>query len=167
MTSTTHATHTLRAFASIASACVLIAGCATAPATDAPKVSASAAVAMACPISGEPVTEDSLYVAYFSVYPVYCASLSDSTQLGSMPISKRAKLCAPQVLAQKQIHNSTCPLTGETLTASAAPIAYEDQVVGFATLSDANQFKSLPKAQQKKIMDKWIAANATPSAPTK
>ena len=118
---------------------------------------------MLCPISGEPVTTDSTYVAYYSVYPVYCASLSDSTQFGSMPISKRAKVSAPQVLEQKGITNATCPLTGETLTASAAPVKYEGQTIGFASLSDANQFKSLPKAQQKKIIDKWMATNATPA----
>lgn len=141
---------------------VLAAGCANTSTVDSQAKSATSET-MLCPISGEPVTTDSKYVAYYSVYPVYCASLSDSTQFGSMPISKRAKLCAPQVLEQKGITNATCPLTGETLTASAAPVKYEGQTIGFATLSDANQFKSLPKPQQKKIMDKWIAENATPT----
>lgn len=141
---------------------VLAAGCANTSTVDSQAKSATSGT-MLCPISGEPVTTDSKYVAYFSVYPVYCASLSDSTQFGSMPISKRAKLCAPQVLEQKGITNDTCPLTGEKLTASAAPLKYEGKTIGFASLSDANQFKSLPKPQQKKIMDKWIAENETPS----
>jgi len=80
-----------------------------------------------------------------------------------MPISKRAKLCAPQVLEQKGITNATCPLTGERLTASAGPVKYEGQTIGFASLSDANQFKSLPKTQQKKTIDKWMATNTTPT----
>jgi len=142
--------------------CVLATGCANTPTVDSQAKGATSG-AMLCPISGEPVTTDSKYVAYFSVYPVYCASLSDSTQFGSMPISKRSKLCAPQVLEQKGITNTTCPLTGETLTASAGPVKYEGQTIGFASLSDANQFKSLPKAQQKKIIDKWMATNATPA----
>lgn len=141
---------------------VLAAGCANTSTVDSQAKSATSET-MLCPISGEPVTTDSKYVAYYSVYPVYCASLSDSTQFGSMPISKRAKLCAPQVLEQKGITNDTCPLTGEKLTASAAPLKYEGKTIGFASLSDANQFKSLPKPQQKKIMDKWIAENETPS----
>lgn len=141
---------------------VLAAGCANTSTVDSQAKSATSGT-MLCPISGEPVTTDSKYVAYFSVYPVYCASLSDSTQFGSMPISKRAKLCAPQVLEQKGITNDTCPLTGEKLTASAAPLKYEGKTIGFASLSDANQFKSLPKPQQKKIMDKWIAENETPT----
>ncbi len=141
---------------------LLTAGCANTSTVDSQANSATSET-MLCPISGEPVTTDSSYVAYFSVYPVYCASLSDSTQFGSMPISKRAKLSAPQVLEQKGITNATCPLTGETLTASAAPVKYEGQTIGFATLSDANQIRSLPKTQQKKIIDKWMATNATPA----
>ncbi len=160
----TPSTHTRTSFGSrsfCVVACLLFAGCATTAPVDAQKATAPTPTAMVCPISGEPVTNQSIYVAYFSVYPVYCASLSDSTQFGAMPLSKRATLAAPQVLAQKGITNATCPLTGETLTASAVAVKYETQNVGFATLSDANQFKSLPKAQQKKIMDKWLAANAT------
>jgi len=136
-------------------------GCANSPSVPTQTVATPLATSLTCPISGESVSKETLYVAYFSVYPVYCASLSDSTQLGSMPIAKRAKLCAPQVLAQKQITNSTCPLTGSTLSASAIPVKYENQIVGFDTAADANQFKSLPKAQQKKIIDKWRAAQST------
>lgn len=139
---------------------ILSAGCANTSTVESRKVTTPTQVAMTCPISGETVTRDSIYVGYFNVYPVYFASLSDSTQFGSMPISKRAKLSAPQVLEQKGIKNTSCPLTGETLTASASPGKYEGQAIGFATLSDANQFKSLPKAQQKKSVDKWIEENA-------
>lgn len=126
----------------------------------------SSTTPLTCPISGEIVSEETMYVAYFSVYPVYCASLSDSTQLGSMPLAKRAKLCAPQVLAQKQITNSTCPLTGSALSASAIPVTYENQIIGFDTAADANQFKSLPKAQQRKIIDKWRAVDSGSSRNT-
>ncbi len=119
----------------------------------------TAAAAMNCPISGEPVTKNTLYVAYYGIYPVYCASLSDSTQFGSLPASKRAEVAATQVLAQKKITNTTCPLTGSALTAAASPVKYNETIIGFATSADANQFRSLPKAEQQKIIDAWKASS--------
>lgn len=51
--------------------------------------------AMTCPISGEPVTEDSPSAMY-GVEPVYCATVADARQFASLPKEKRAKLFAAQ-----------------------------------------------------------------------
>ena len=61
---------------------------------------------MAGQVDGTPVTEESIYKGYFNATPVYFASASNATQYGTLPLKQRAKLAAPQVLAQKEIKNS-------------------------------------------------------------
>ena len=95
-----------------------------------------------CPITGEPVTELD-EAAFFETYPVYCKGRENARQFASLSASQRARLAKDQVLPQKGISNATCPLTGETLNASAAPVVYEGEAIGFASLADANQFRSL------------------------
>lgn len=116
---------------------------------------------MVCPIDGTPVTDESIYKGYFNSTPVYFASASNATQYGTLPLKQRAKLAAPQVLAQKEITNSTCPLTGETLTANADAVKYDGEMYGFASAADANQFRALPKKQQAKVMAAWKSGQTT------
>lgn len=70
-----------------------LAGCAT---TGGATPSATAAKGqMTCPITGEPVTEDSPSAMY-GIEPVYCATVADARQFASLPKEKRAKLFAAQ-----------------------------------------------------------------------
>jgi len=107
-----------------------------------------------CPVSGTEFQGDG-HSGYYGLYEVHFCSRADAEQFASLPKEKRAKLAAAQVLPQKKITNSTCPLTGESLTAAAAPMKFEGEVIGFASEADANQFKSLPPAKQKSIIDRW------------
>jgi hypothetical protein len=66
-------------------------------------------------------------------------------------------LFRPQVLAQRHITNTVCPLTGATLDANASPVTWDGKTIGFASAADANQFRSLKKEQQAKIIEKWRA----------
>lgn len=111
---------------------------------------------MTCPISGEPVTELD-EAAYFGSYPVYCKGRENARQFASLDTRQRARLGAEQVLAQKGITNDTCPLTGEKLDANAAAVVYQGQVIGFASVSDANQFRSLKPEKQAKMIEQWKA----------
>ena len=106
------------------------------------------------------------YKGYFNSTPVYFASASNATQYGSLPLKQRAKLAAPQVLAQKQITNTTCPFTGETLTANADAVKYDGEIYGFASAADANQFRALPKQQQAKVMAVWKSSQTTSQSAT-
>ncbi|MBL9149364.1 MAG: hypothetical protein JNM94_11780 [Phycisphaerae bacterium] len=115
-----------------------------------------------CPITGEVVSTSSPN-AWYGVFPVYCATVSDARQFTTLAKPQRAKLAAAQVLPQKRITNTTCPLTGEPLTAEAAPVLYEEVIIGFATVADANQFNSLAPAKKKKIIDEWRASEAAPA----
>lgn len=112
-----------------------------------------------CPITGEPVTELD-EAAYFETYPVYCKGRENARQFASLGAKQRALLGKDQVLPQKGIANTTCPLTGETLTAAAAPVAYEGEVIGFASAADANQFRSLNKEKKAKLIAQWKAEQA-------
>ncbi|MSR18595.1 MAG: hypothetical protein EXS00_05415 [Phycisphaerales bacterium] len=107
-----------------------------------------------CPISGAPVSDEK-FVAYFQVYPVYCASAVDAAEFGALPLGKRAEAAKAQVLPQKGISNLTCPLTGQPLTAVAMPITYQSEVIGFASTADANQFLSLKPDQQEQLVSRW------------
>ncbi|MFO0828002.1 MAG: hypothetical protein U0572_07605 [Phycisphaerales bacterium] len=113
-----------------------------------------------CPISGQPVTTHSPNAMY-GVFPVYCATLEDARQFAALPKAKRAELATAQVLPQKRITNATCPLTGERLTAAAAPVLYEGEIIGFASVADANQFMSLPAKKRKQCIDEWKASAAS------
>ena len=143
---------------------VAFAGCASQPTSTAaptvnkayPTQSAKIPGEIHCPISGEVVTTSSP-CAMYGVYPVYCKTVEDARQFASLPKAKRAQLATEQVLAQKRITNTTCPLTGETLTAAAAPVLYDGTVIGFASVADANQFNSLPPAKKKACIDAWKA----------
>ncbi|MDZ4831512.1 MAG: hypothetical protein SGJ09_15095 [Phycisphaerae bacterium] len=116
-----------------------------------------------CPISGEIVTIESPH-AWYGVYPVYCSSVENARQFAALPKEKRAKLAVAQVLPQKRIKNSTCPLTGDTLTAAAAPVLYsdvnEEVIIGFASLADANQFTSLTPKKKKECIEAWRAPSS-------
>ena len=111
---------------------------------------------IACPICGEPVTTSDPN-AWYGVFPVYCHSINETRQFAALPKDQRAKLAAPQVLPQKRIANSICPLTDETLTAAATPVLYDETIIGFASLSDANQFNSLPAKKKKECIEAWRA----------
>jgi len=111
---------------------------------------------MTCPISGEPVT-DLDEAAYFGSYPVYCKGRDNARQFAALDTRQRARLGAEQVLAQKGITNETCPLTGEKLDANAAAVVYQGQAIGFASVSDANQFRALKPEKQAKLIEQWKA----------
>lgn len=106
------------------------------------------------PISREPVAGEG-FVGYYGMWKVHFESAENAAQFASLAPAKRAKLAAPQVLKAKGIPNETCPLTGEPLTAAAAPVRYEGQVIGFASVADANQFNALTKKKQAQIIGKW------------
>lgn len=115
-----------------------------------------------CPITGESVTELD-EAAFFETYPVYCKGRDNARQFASLDAKQRARLAKDQVLPQKGIANATCPLTGESLTAAASPVVYEGEVVGFASLADANQFRSLNAEKKAKLIAKWKAEQADAS----
>jgi hypothetical protein len=115
---------------------------------------------LTCPVTGETVTVES-EAAYFECYPVFCADRASARQFASLEAKQRARLGAEQVLAQKGIANTTCPVTGETLTAAAAPALFEGEVIGFASLADANQFRSLPEAKRARLIAQWKASEST------
>jgi hypothetical protein len=112
-----------------------------------------------CPITGEPVTELD-EAAFFETYPVYCKGRENARQFASLEPKQRARLAKEQVLPQKGIANDTCPLTGERLTASASPVVYEGEVIGFASLADANQFRSLRPEKKARAIERWRAETA-------
>jgi hypothetical protein len=95
--------------------------------------------------------------AFFETYPVYCKGRENARQFASLSASQRARLAKDQVLPQKGISNATCPLTGETLNASAAPVVYEGEAIGFASLADANQFRSLRPEKKARTIERWRA----------
>jgi hypothetical protein len=113
-----------------------------------------------CPITGEPVTEVDEF-AFYETYPVYCKGRENARQYASLSAAQRARLGKDQVLPQKGISNATCPLTGEALTAAAAPVVYEGSVIGFASLADANQFRSLNAEKKAKLIAQWKAEQAS------
>lgn len=108
------------------------------------------------PVTDEPVTGKG-HIGYFGSYEVRFQNADNAKQWAALPRARRAVLAAPQVLAEKGITNRTCPLTGETLTAAAAPVRYEGKIIGFATTSDANQFRALKKEAQAKLIAQWRA----------
>ncbi len=116
-------------------------------------------VEMTCPVTGETVTCES-EVAYFESYPVYCLDRASARQFASLEMKQRARLAAEQVLAQKGIRNTTCPITGETLTAAGSPAIFEGEVIGFASAADANQFRSLPPEKRAKLIEQWRASES-------
>lgn len=109
---------------------------------------------MTCPVSGEPVTCCS-EAAYFESFPVYCADRASARQFGSLDMRQRARLGAEQVLAQKGIANTICPITGEPLTAIAAPAIFEGEAIGFGSPALANQFRSLPEKSKVRVIAQW------------
>ncbi|MFM7260906.1 MAG: hypothetical protein ACKO3W_09925, partial [bacterium] len=140
-------------------------GCSSAPVSTTANPSLSATVLhidpivlaeLVCPVTGETVTVESAS-AYFECYPVYCFDRASARQFASLEVKQRARLGAEQVLAQKGIANTTCPLSGETLTAAASPALFEGEVIGFASLADANQFRSLPAEKRAKLIAQWKA----------
>lgn len=163
---------------------VALAGCASstvAPATTTTPLLRVDPIALAeptCPVTGEPVDCCS-EAAYFESYPVRCHDRASARQFGSLGASQRARLASEQVLAQKGIANSLCPLTGEPLTAFASPALFEGEVVGFGSPALANQFRSLPEKSRAKVIAQWreeeagleqaseAAPEATPEATTK
>ena len=109
---------------------------------------------MTCPVSGEPVTMLD-EAAFFESFPVFCKGRVNARQFASLEMKQRARLAAEQVLPQKGIANTTCPLTGEPLTANASAVAFEGTVVGFATPADAAQFRSLKPEKPSKLIADW------------
>ncbi len=160
----------LPALAVVAATLSFLGACASTPPAGSSATSAAApasaprgAKTWTCPISGTEFKGDG-QVAYFGMWEVHCCTRADAEQFAAMPPEKRARLAAPQVLPQKKITNTTCPLTGDALTAAAAPVTYEGVVIGFASLADANQFRSLPPAKQKDVIDRWKSTSASGSA---
>lgn len=115
-----------------------------------------------CPVCGMDFQGNG-QVGYFGQYELHFCGRPDAEQYAVLPKEKRAKIAAAQVLPQKQITNTICPLTGEALTAAAAPVTYDGAIIGFASVADANQFKSLPKAKQQSIIDQWKNQSAATS----
>lgn len=147
-------------FAPLAATCLalVVTGCsATKPPPSAQAVAAIAPIPVTerfCPVTGEPVDERS-EAAYFESFPVYCKDRASARQLASLEPTQRARLAAEQVLPQKGIANGTCPLTGDALTATAAPVVWQGEVIGFATVADANQFRALPEAKRERLIAAW------------
>ena len=108
------------------------------------------------PVTDEPITGGG-HIGYYGSYEVRFQNADNAKQWAALPRARRAVLAAPQVLAEKGITNRTCPLTGETLTAAAAPVRYEVKIIGFATVTDANQFRALKKEAQAKLIAQWRA----------
>lgn len=147
---------------SLAILCALAAGCQSNIKSTLPAIEPIAPIAQTerfCPVTGEPVTEADEN-AFFETYPVYCKGRENARQFASLSASQQARLAKDQVLPQKGIANATCPLTGETLTAAAAPAVYEGEVVGFASLADANQFRALNAEKKAKLIARWKAEEA-------
>lgn len=146
------------AFASIAfvSACASSSssGSGSSAAAVSPGATSSGKKTWTCVLCGEEIAGAG-QTGYYGAYELHFCSKGDAEQFVSLPRDKKAKLAAPQVLEAKKITNKSCPLTGEELTAAAAPVVYESQIIGFATVADANQFKSLPAAKQKDLIAKW------------
>ncbi len=111
------------------------------------------------PITQEPVVGPG-HVGYYGQWQIRFNSAADAAQFAALPRAKRNKLGTAQVLPQKGIHNAMCPLTGETLTAQAAPVTWDGKVIGFATVADANQFRALKKDKQSKIIAAWMEAGS-------
>jgi len=111
------------------------------------------------PITKEPVVGSS-HVGYYGQWQLRFISADTAAQFAALPRAKRNKLGAAQVLPQKGIRNSVCPLTGETLTAQAAPVTWDGKIIGFATGADANRFRLMNKDKQSKIMTTWIDAGS-------
>ena len=164
---TMHTNSTINAItlaSSVASLILIATGCNTTSATPVasslPKIEVITPIVqteMLCPISGEVVTELDA-VAFFDCFPVYCKGRANARQFAALPMKQRSRLAADQVLAQKGIANRICPLTGETLTAAGSPVVFETVVIGFASIADANQFRSLPLAKKSKMITEWKAA---------
>ena len=106
------------------------------------------------PISNEPVSTDA-HVGYYGQWQVRFNSTANAVRFASLPKAQRDVLAAPQVLAQQGIRNNVCPLTGATLTASAAGVMVDGSMVGFATMADANRFRALDRAKQDAIIAAW------------
>ena len=137
-------------------------GCRTAPTATTPtttvlRIEPIVLTELVCPVTGETVTTES-DAAFFECYPVYCVDRASARQFASLEAKQRARLGAEQVLAQKGIANTTCPITDEALTAAASPAVFEGEVIGFASLADANQFRSLPPEKRTKLIAQWKAA---------
>lgn len=136
----------------------LMTACASTPASAMTSTSAAPAGAgkktWICPVCVTEFRGDG-HIGYYGVYAVHFCSRVDAEQFTSLAYEKRSKLAAAQVLPQKKITNSTCPLTGEELTAAAMPVKYEGEIIGFASAADANQFMSLAPAKQKSVIDRW------------
>lgn len=111
------------------------------------------------PITQEPV-DGSGHMGYFGQWQVRFNSATSAAQFAALPRAKRAALAAAQVLPKKGIHNAICPLTGETLTALAAPVTWDGTVIGFAGLADANQFRAFTKEKQAAVIAAWTNAGA-------
>jgi hypothetical protein len=106
------------------------------------------------PISNEPVSTDA-HVGYYGQWQVRFSSAANAVRFASLPKAQRDVLAAPQVLAQQGIRNNVCPLTGATLTASAAGVMVDGSMVGFATMADANRYRALDRAKQDAIIAAW------------
>jgi len=159
-----HSRRTINAIALASAAALILApiGCSTAPTATTPttavlRVEPIVLTELVCPVTGETVTTES-EAAFFECYPVYCFDRASARQFASLEAKQRARLGAEQVLAQKGIANTTCPITDEALTAAASPAVFEGEVIGFASLSDANQFRSLPLEKRAKLIAQWKAA---------
>ena len=161
-----HSRRTINATALASAAALILAsiGCsaaptptATTPTTAVPRIEPIVLTELVCPVTGETVTTES-EAAFFECYPVYCFDRASARQFASLEMKQRARLGAEQVLAQKGIANTTCPITDEALTAAASPAVFEGEVIGFASLADANQFRSLPIEKRAKLIAQWKAA---------
>lgn len=111
------------------------------------------------PMTQEPV-DGSGHIGYFGQWQVRFNSAATAAQFAALPRAKRAALAAAQVLPKKGIQNATCPLTGETLTALAAPVTWDGTVIGFASMADANQFRAFTKEKQAAVIAAWTNAGA-------
>jgi len=161
-----HSRRTINATALASAAALILAsiGCsaaptptATTPTTAVLRIEPIVLTELVCPVTGETVTTES-EAAFFECYPVYCFDRASARQFASLEMKQRARLGAEQVLAQKGIANTTCPITDEALTAAASPAVFEGEVIGFASLADANQFRSLPIEKRAKLIAQWKAA---------
>ena len=112
----------------------------------------------------DPITQESVtgqgHIGYFGQWQVRFNSSASAEQFAALPRAKRATLAAAQVLPKKGIHNSICPMTGETLTALAAPVTWDGTMIGFASMADANQFRAFTKEKQAAVIAAWMNAGS-------
>ncbi len=76
----------------------------------------------------------------------------DVNQWHSLPEAQQAKLIAPDVLRERRVVNTHCPISGERLMADAPTAEYDGEIIGFASQIDKNQWGALPERSHARLI---------------